>query len=64
MSLSENIRIDDANDLVLAYDGKISGALIRALVEPTAPSLPGEWFRVVRTIDGVTTIERYDRLDS
>lgn len=44
MSLSDEIQIDDANDMLTVNGVKMSGALLRALTEPTAA---GVWFRVV-----------------
>jgi hypothetical protein len=53
MSLSENIVIDDENDIATIYGTRVSGELLRVLGEPTPP---GRWFRMERSADGVMFI--------
>lgn len=51
--LSENLSIDA--DIATVYGVKISGELLRTLGEPTPA---GIWFRIVKTEDGVSTVEQ------
>lgn len=53
--LSQNIVIQDDPDILIAYGTRLSGELLRTLGEPTPP---GIWFRVVKSEDGVSTIEQ------
>ena len=53
--LSQNVQLDDERDIATVYGVKISGELFRTLGEPTPP---GRWFRVVKTEDGVSTVEQ------
>jgi hypothetical protein len=55
VKLSENVSLDDATDVATVYGVKISGALLRALGEPTPP---GWWLRVIKVKDGVATVEQ------
>lgn len=52
--LSESITFDDRQDIATVYGVKVSGELLRTIGEPTPE---GQWFRVVKVEDGVSTIE-------
>lgn len=52
--LSEILKVDDGKDLLVVGDVPISGALLRAITEPTPE---GVWFRIVRKIDGTLELK-------
>lgn len=54
-SLSANVQIDDANDIITIYGRKFAGELLRHL---QAPSPPGEWFRIIASDEEVTIQRR------
>jgi ribA/ribD-fused uncharacterized protein len=57
MSLSSNIQIDDALNLVTVYGVKVHGDLFRHLTEPTPED---QWLRIIRDNDVVTVQRRCD----
>jgi hypothetical protein len=52
--LSDDIIFDEEHDILTAYGTHITGALLRALSVETPEDV---WFRVVKTSDGVSSVE-------
>ena len=52
--LSEHVTINDSRDTLTVYGVEMTGDLLRAFELATPP---GQWFRIVKRVDGVSTIE-------